>query len=43
MLGYAYATGKTRQMLASKRARRNVNRTAGGIMACSGVLLAAKA
>ncbi|OZG75451.1 hypothetical protein BTA51_03505 [Hahella sp. CCB-MM4] len=43
MMGYAYAAGKTGQMLSSRRARKNVNRTASGIMACSGVLLATRA
>jgi threonine/homoserine/homoserine lactone efflux protein len=43
MLGYAFAASKSRRLLSSARAQKNVNRTASGVMACSGVLLATKA
>ncbi len=43
MLGYAYAASKSRRLLSSPRAQKNLNRTASGVMACSGVLLATKA
>lgn len=42
LLSYAWAASRARHMLSSQRAQRSINRTASGIFACSGVLLATK-
>ena len=39
MLGYVLAAYRARQLLTSSRARTAMNRTASGVMACSGALL----
>lgn len=42
MLGYAYAASKAKVVLSSERCQRNISRSASGVMACSGILLAIK-
>ncbi|MGH1370923.1 MAG: LysE family translocator [Cellvibrionaceae bacterium] len=43
MFGYAYTASKTRDLLSTPKARKHLNRSASGVMACSSVLLASKA
>ncbi len=43
MFGYAYTANKTRELLSTPKARQRLNRSAGGVMACSSILLASKA
>ncbi len=43
MFGYAYTASKTRELLSTAKARKRLNRSASGVMACSSVLLASKA
>ena len=43
LLGYALAAARARELIRSRRAARNLNRTAGAAMLAAGTTLAAKA
>ena len=43
LLGYAFAAARARALIGSRRARRNLNRTAGAVMLAAGTTLAVRA